>query len=126
MKFGECYKVLEEGGFVSRTSWNGVFIWLKQKAMVKSEWCKDPVLKMLADANGGEIEAEQVLCKYSKIERKIMTGWSPQQDDLAADDWVDAYVKIENDKLDIKTLEKKSNSDYIGDLFADAEIFKKP
>ena len=60
MKFGECYKVLEEGGFVSRTSWNGVFIWLKQKAMVKSEWCKDPVLKMLADANGGEIEAEQV------------------------------------------------------------------
>ena len=45
---------------------------------------------------------------------------------MAADDWVDAYVKIENDKLDIKTLEKKSNSDYIGDLFADAEIFKKP
>lgn len=118
MKFGECYKILEEGGFASRKAWNGVFIWLKPKAMVKSEWCKDPILKMLADENGGEVEAEQVLCKYNDLEKKVMTGWSPQQDDLAADDW----NKFEPD---IKG-RKKRKGDYVGDLFEGAEVFKKP
>ena len=132
MKFGECYKILEEGGFVSRTSWNGIFLWLKPKAKVKSEWCKDPVLKMLADANGGEVEAEQVLCKYDKLERKIMTGWSPQQDDLAADDWTSVTVSLEGEKIDIKFqyngIEQNIdvNKLYVGDLFDGAEVFKKP
>ena len=100
--------------------------------MVKSEWCKDTVLKMLADANGGEIEAEQVLCKYNKLERKIMTGWSPQQDDLAADDWEPVTVKFDDGKINImfqyQGIEQKIdiNKLYAGDLFDGAEVFKKP
>ncbi len=132
MKFGECYKILEEGGFVSRMSWSGIFIWLKPKANVKSEWCKDPILKMLADVNGGEVKAEQVLCKYDNLQKNVMTGWSPQQDDLAADDWSQVSVKQDDKKLDIKFLydgiEQKIdvNKLYVGDLFDGANVFKKP
>ena len=130
MKFGEIYEILKEGGFVTRNSWNGTFLWMKQKANVKSEWCKDPILKMLADANGGSVEAEQVVCKYSMEEHKVVTGWIPQQEDMAADDWTDCYVKIDNDELVMKVYKKaetkKSNSDFIGDLFENAEVFKKP
>ena len=100
--------------------------------MVKSEWCKDPVLKMLADTNGGEIEAEQVLCRFNKLERKIMTGWVPQQDDLAADDWEPVTVKVDDGKLSIRFQYhgmKQSidvNKLYVGDLFDGADVFKKP
>lgn len=132
MKFGECYKVLEEGGFVSRMSWSGMFIWLKPKASVKSEWCKDPILKMLADVNGGEVKAEQVLCKYDKLQKNVMTGWIPQQDDLAADDWSEVTVDVKDDNLNImfkydgikQTID--INKLYVGDLFDGAEVFKKP
>jgi hypothetical protein len=132
MKFGECYKILEEGGFVSRMSWSGIFIWLKPKANVKSEWCKDPILKMLADVNGGEVKAEQVLCKYDNLQKNVMTGWSPQQDDLAADDWSQVSVKQDGKKLDIKFLydgiEQKIdvNKLYVGDLFDGADVIRKP
>ena len=132
MKFGECYKILEEGGLISRMSWSGVFIWLKPKANVKSEWCKDQILKMLADSNGGEVKAEQVLCKYDNLQKYVMTGWSPQQDDLAADDWTQVSVKYDGKKLDIKFLYDgiKQNIDvnklYAGDLFEGADVFRKP
>ena len=116
MKFGESYAILENGGFVTRESWNDVFIWLKPKANVKSEWCKDPILKMIADSNGGEVEAEQVLCKYSTKDKKVMTGWSPQQDDLAATDWKET-------KMQLKPMKKAK---YTGDLFEGADVYKKP
>ena len=77
MKFGQCYEILENGGFVTRKKWNDSFLWLKQKARVKSEWCKDPILKMIADVNGGIVEAEQTICKYDAIEKKVITGFVP-------------------------------------------------
>jgi len=116
MRFGTCYEILENGGFITRESWNDVFIWLKPKAMVKSEWCKDPILKALANENGGEVEAEQVLCKYSSADKKVMTGWSPQQDDLAATDWKET-------KLEFKT---KKNEGYVGDLFDGVDVIRRP
>ena len=127
MRFGECYRILESGGLVTRKSWDGVFVWLKPSAKVKSEWCKDSILKMLADANGGEVDAEQVLCKYSLKERKVMTGWCPQQDDLAADDWDNCYARISNGNLELKVygVAKKEN-EFVGDLFEGADVIRKP
>ena len=116
MKFGEIYEILKEGGFVTRNSWNGTFLWMKQKANVKSEWCKDPILKMLADANGGSVEAEQVVCKYSMEEHKVVTGWVPQQEDMAADDWTDCYVKIDNDELVMKVYKKAESKNFKYDI----------
>jgi len=126
MKFGESYEILENGGFATRKAWDGVFIWLKPKAKVKSEWCKDPILKMLADANGGEVEAEQMLCKYSFNDKKVMSGWHPQQDDLAADDWVTPFIKVVDGKLEMKVYKKSEKSQYVGDLFDGADVFRKP
>ena len=126
MRFGEAYEIAENGGFITRTSWDGTFIWLKPKAKVKSEWCRDPVLKMIADSNGGEVEAEQMLCKYSLNDRKVISGWLPEQNDLAADDWSDTYVKMDGKDLVMKVLKKKEKDEYAGDLFDGIDIFKKP
>jgi len=130
MNFGESYEILKKGGYISRKNWNGSFLWLKQKASVKSEWCKDPILKMIADANGGSVEAEQTVCKYDAIERKIVSGWVPQQEDMAAEDWADCYVSVidgvvEGKRFD-KIEEKKKSPDFVGDLFENADVFKKP
>jgi hypothetical protein len=59
MTFGHAIKALKAGHKVARKGWNGrsMFLWLKPAATVKAEWCKDPMLKGLAEANGGEIEA---------------------------------------------------------------------
>lgn len=117
MRFGTCYEILENGGFVNREDWGDSFLWLKQKATVKSEWCKDPILKMIADANGGSINAEQTLCKYDADKRKIVSGWVPQQEDLAATDWKE--TKFEKGSV-------SKNDGFVGDLFEGAEVFKKP
>jgi len=116
MKFGESYEILVNGGFVARRDWKDSFLWLKQKANVKSEWCKDPILKMIADANGGEVEAEQTICKYDAENKKIVSGWNPQQEDMAANDWEEIRVN----------LQPKKKEGYVGDLFDGAEVFKKP
>lgn len=116
MKFGDSYEILKNGGFVARDGWGDSFLWLKQRADVKSEWCKDPILKMIADANGGSVSAEQTICKYDANNKKIVSGWSPQQEDLAADDWEEIRVD----------LQPKKKQDYVGDLFDGAEVFKKP
>lgn len=127
MRFGECYKILEIGGLATRNSWDGVFIWMKPKTKVRSEWCKDPILKMLTDSNGGEVEAEQVLCKYDLKDKKVMTGWSPQQDDLAADDWNNCYIRSVDDKLELKVRESdEKKSGFVGDLFDGVDVIRKP
>jgi len=119
MRFGECYEHLEDGGFVTRKGWeNGSFLWLKKKAIVKSDWCKDPILKAITDANGGAIEAEQTICKYDGLNKKIITGFVPQQEDMAADVW----KKVEPDILS----KGNKKSDYVADLFEGVDIIKKP
>lgn len=128
MKFGESYEILTKGGFVTRKVWEGVFIWLKPSAIVKSEWCRDPILKMIADANGGEVKTEAVLCKHNIYKNEVMTGWIPQQDDLAADDWHECKPEIVNGisgKLIVIDSVNK-NDGYVGDLFDGADVIKKP
>lgn len=74
---------------MSRKGWNGkgMFLWLKPAALVKSEWCKDPLLKSLAEANGGEIEALGTICMKT-ADGKILTGWLASQTDILSNDWV--------------------------------------
>lgn len=59
MNFGETLVLLKQGKKVSRNGWNGkgMFLWLKPATTIKSEWCKDPMLKTLVDENGGEMAA---------------------------------------------------------------------
>ena len=87
--FGQAIESLKRGFKVSRKGWNGkgMFLWLKPAALVKSEWCKDTLLKLLADENGGEIEALGTICMKT-ADGKILTGWLASQTDMLSNDWV--------------------------------------
>lgn len=89
MDFGDAIRALKAGAKVARKGWNGkgMFLWLKPAATVKSEWCKDPMLKNLADANGGTIEALGTICMFT-AQHQILTGWLASQTDILAEDWV--------------------------------------
>ncbi|MBD5289059.1 MAG: DUF2829 domain-containing protein [Bacteroides sp.] len=89
MTFGLAIKALKAGHKVARKGWNGkgMFLWLKPAATVKSEWCKDPMLKKLADDNGGTIEAAGTICMFT-AQHQILTGWLASQTDVLAEDWV--------------------------------------
>ena len=88
MTFGDALKALKAGACVRRKNWDcmGAFLWLKPTVNVKAEWCKDPMLKGLAEANGGEIEALDTICMFT-AQHTILTGWIPQQSDMFAEDW---------------------------------------
>ena len=90
--FGQALEALKAGKRVARKGWNGkgMFLWLKPAAVVKSGWCKDPILKKLADDNGGEIEALGTICMFthdSTGRKAILTGWLASQSDLLGEDW---------------------------------------
>ena len=87
--FGKAIESLKLGCRVTRKGWNGkgMFLWLKPATMVKSEWCKDPLLKELADNNGGEVEALGTICMKT-ADNKILTGWLASQTDILSDDWM--------------------------------------
>lgn len=87
--FGQAVESLKSGRKVARKGWNGkgMFLWLKPFAMVKSEWCKDPMLKDIADRNGGEIEALGTICMKT-ADNKILTGWLASHTDILSCDWV--------------------------------------
>ena len=87
--FGQAVESLKSGRKVARKGWNGkgMFLWLKPFTMVKSEWCKDPMLKDIADRNGGEIEALGTICMKT-ADNKILTGWLASQTDILSCDWV--------------------------------------
>lgn len=92
MDFGGAIKALKEGHKVARMGWNGrgMFLWLKPAAEVKSEWCKDPLLKSLADENGGSIAALGTICMYTHDasgRKAILTGWLASQSDMLLEDW---------------------------------------
>ena len=93
MTFGEAIEALKQGKKVQRLGWNGkgMFLWLKPATTIKSEWCKDPMLKSLCDENGGEILALGTICMYthdSTGRKAILTGWLASQSDMLLDDWV--------------------------------------
>lgn len=88
MNFGEAIEALKEGKKVTRKGWNGkgMFLWLKPAAKVKAEWCKDPMLKELAEANGGEIDALGTICMFT-ADKQILSGWLASQIDMLSEDW---------------------------------------
>ena len=93
MDFGGAIAALKAGHKVARLGWNGkgMFLWLKPATDVKSEWCKDPMLKGLADENGGVISALGTICMYthdSTGRRAILTGWLASQSDMLLEDWI--------------------------------------
>ena len=87
--FGQAIGSLKNGFKVAREGWNGkgMWLWLKQEAMVKSEWCHDQALKAIADKNGGEIYAGECIC-LKTAQNTIQSGWNPSQPDVLAEDWV--------------------------------------
>jgi hypothetical protein len=93
MDFGGAIKALKEGHKVARKGWNGkgMFLWLKPATEVKAEWCKDPLLKSLAEENGGSIAALGTICMYthdSTGRNAILTGWLASQSDMLLEDWL--------------------------------------
>ena len=89
LNFGDAIKALKEGKKVTRKGWNGknIWLWLKPATTIKAEWCKDPMLKEIADANGGEAEALGTICMKT-ADNKILTGWLASQTDMLCEDWM--------------------------------------
>lgn len=89
MNFGQALEYLKQGKKITRRGWNGknMFLWLKPSTTIKSEWCKDPLLKELCDNNGGEIEALGTICMKT-ADDKILTGWLASQTDILSEDWL--------------------------------------
>ena len=87
--FGQAIGSLKRGFKVARKGWNGkgMWLWLKQETMVKSEWCHDLALKAIADQNGGKIHALGTICMKT-ADNKILTGWLASQTDMLSEDWV--------------------------------------
>ena len=88
--FGWAIKQLKAGKKVARLGWNGkgMYLWLMPAAIVKAEWCKEPHLKQLAEANGGEIEALGSI-RMLTADKKILTGWLANQTDILSEDWIE-------------------------------------
>lgn len=92
MDFGKAIEALKQGYKVTRKGWNGkgMFLWLKPAGEIKAEWCKDPMLKTLAEENGGCIEALGTICMFTRDSNgrcAILTGWLASQSDMLLDDW---------------------------------------
>ena len=87
--FGDAIVALKNGQKVTREGWNGkgMFLWLKPATIIKSEWCKDELLKEIVDANGGETEALGTICMKT-ADNKILTGWLANQTDILSEDWL--------------------------------------
>ena len=88
MTFGFAIEALKKGLKVARKGWNGkgMYLWLKPAVTIKSDWCKDQMLKEIVDANGGEAEALGTICMKT-ADNKILTGWSGNQIDVLSEDW---------------------------------------
>lgn len=91
MNFTDALNFIKDGNIAYRKAWKGQkAVWLKPSCVVKSEWCKDPILKQFADLNGGEIYAQAVMCMFMNDDhnsKSIITGWNPTSEDMLADDW---------------------------------------
>lgn len=92
LSFGAAIEAMKAGKRVTRAGWNGkgMYLWLMPSATIKSEWCREPHLKELADTNGGEIEALGTIRMYTVNahgRRAVLTGWLASQSDMLAEDW---------------------------------------
>ena len=103
MDFGWAINALKAGNKVTRKGWNGkgMYLWLMPATTVKAEWCKEPVLKRLAEDNGGEIECLGTIRMYthdSTGRKAVLTGWLASQSDMLAEDWDYACVSPEDEQ----------------------------
>lgn len=87
MNFGKAIEALKQGKKVCRECWpDEAFLWLKPAARIQADWCKDPLLKELAEHNGGSIDAQGTICAH--LTGTIVSGFTPPQEDMLAEDWV--------------------------------------
>lgn len=99
MDFGWAINALKAGNKVTRKGWSGkgMYLWLMPATTVKAEWCKEPVLKKLAEDNGGEIECLGTIRMYT-AQGAVLTGWLASQSDMLAEDWDYACVSPEDEQ----------------------------
>lgn len=89
MNFSEALQALKEGKKIARTGWNGkgMFLWELPATNVPLDWIKEPVLKSIAEANGGSVECLASI-RMKTADGKVLTGWLASQSDMFADDWI--------------------------------------
>lgn len=87
--FGAAIEALKQNRKVTRAGWNGkgMYLWLLPAASVPAEWCKEPHLKQLAEANGGALECLPSI-RMKTADGKVLTGWLASQTDMMAEDWM--------------------------------------
>jgi hypothetical protein len=130
MDFGWAINALKAGNKVTRKGWNGkgMYLWLMPATTVKAEWCKEPVLKKLAEDNGGEISCLGTIRMYthdSTGRNAVLTGWLASQSDMLAEDWDYACVSPEDEQrscADVAECNRKEA--FLKDL--DKELDKLP
>ena len=93
MTFGQAIEAMKHGKKVARAGWNGkgMYLWLMPAATVKAEWCREPYLKEVAEANGGEIECLGTIRMFthdSTGRKAVLTGWLASQSDMLCEDWM--------------------------------------
>ena len=93
MTFGQAIEAMRKGLKVARSGWNGkgMYLWLMPAATVKAEWCREPHLKEVAEANGGELECLGTIRMFthdSTGRKAVLTGWLASQSDMLCEDWV--------------------------------------
>lgn len=86
--FGVALCWAKKGRRIARAGWNGkgMYLWYMPAATVKAEWCREPHLKALAEANGGEVECLGTM-RMKTADGKVLTGWAASQTDMMATDW---------------------------------------
>ena len=92
MTFGQAIEALKMGKKVSRKGWNGkgMWLWLKPAKVLKTDMCRDELLKGTVEANGGELLALGTVCMYthdSTGRKAVLTGWLASQSDMLSEDW---------------------------------------
>lgn len=88
MNYVDAISALQKGEKARRTCWKdyGIFVWLKPATTIKVEWCKDPILKAIAEENGGTVEAADAICMLT-ANKIVITGWVASAIDMTAEDW---------------------------------------
>lgn len=88
LNFTRALDYLKDGKLLAREGWNGenMFLWLKPGTDIKAEFCQDPILKKIAEDNGGTIVGLPTICMKT-ADNKILTGWIASQSDIFAEDW---------------------------------------
>lgn len=86
--FGHALAALKAGKTVARVGWNGkgMYLWYMPAATVRAEWCREPHLKAIAEANGGEVECLGTI-RMKTADGTVLTGWLASQTDMVATDW---------------------------------------